>query len=114
MGSQCGHALADLLTGKANPSGKLPCVYPKDESQLPYYEREAREIEYGLYHGYRLMDKNGWEPAFPFGFGLSYTTYRCRGLELDCRQAGPGDVVTASVEVTNEAQWQVMRSSSFT
>jgi len=100
-GMEGGHALADLLLGKANPSGKLPCVFPRSPDQLPFFDRNAVEIEYGLYHGYRLMDRDRQEPAFPFGFGLSYTNYVYTFLALDRHSAAAGETITAAVNVTN-------------
>ena len=100
-GMEGGHALADLLLGRANPSGKLPCVFPRSPDQLPFFNRNAVVIEYDLYHGYRLMDRDRQEPAFPFGFGLSYTSYLYTNLSLDLQQANPGQTVTAAVTVTN-------------
>jgi len=100
-GMEGGHALADILLGKANPSGKLPCVFPRSESQLPLFDRDAESIEYGLFHGYRLMDHHGETPAFPFGFGLSYTTYEYRNLQIDRDAIGDGAVLRVSVEVAN-------------
>jgi beta-glucosidase len=100
-GMEGGHALADLLLGRANPSGKLPCVFPCSPDQLPFFDRNATEIEYGLYHGYRLMDRNRQEPAFPFGFGLSYTSYAYASLSLDRGEAAAGEILTAAVQVTN-------------
>ena len=100
-GSEGGHAIADLLFGKANPSGKLPCVFPRDEKQLPPFDSQATEAEYGLFHGYRLMDRDGEEPAFAFGFGLSYTAYAYRALDVAPRQIAPTGTLTVSVEVTN-------------
>ena len=100
-GMEGGHALADLLLGRANPSGKLPCVFPRSLDQLPFFNRNALVIEYDLYHGYRLMDRDRQEPAFPFGFGLSYTSYLYTNLSLDRREASAGQTVTAAVMVTN-------------
>ena len=102
-GMEGGHALADLLFGAANPSGKLPCTFPRSEAQLPFFDREAETIEYGYYHGYRLLDRQGEEPAFPFGFGLSYTAFAYGGLELDrdANAVGPDGQVRVSVEITN-------------
>jgi beta-glucosidase len=100
-GSEGGHAIADILFGKTNPSGKLPCVFPRDEKQLPPFDSQAVEAEYGLYHGYRLMDRNGEEPAFAFGFGLSYTTYAYRQLEVAPQRIAPTETLAVSVEVTN-------------
>ena len=78
FGMEGGHALARVLFGDVNPSGKMPLTTPKNEAQLPFFDEFADSIEYGPYHGYTLFDKKGQEPAFPFGYGLSYTTYAYR------------------------------------
>lgn len=100
-GMEGGHALADILLGKVNPSGKLPCVFPKSKSQLPFFDKRAKSIEYGYFHGYRLMDKQGQVPAFPFGFGLSYTSFAYRNLQVDRTDIGPDEVLKVSIDVTN-------------
>jgi beta-glucosidase len=74
-GQEGGHAFADLLTGRVNPSGRLPLVVPTDASHLPYFDKDATSIVYDLWHGYRKLDRDGHAPAFPYGFGLSYTTF---------------------------------------
>lgn len=104
-GMEGGHALADLLFGNVNPSGKLPCSFPKSDDQLPFFDKDADSIEYGYYHGYRLMDRDGHEPAFHFGFGLSYTTYEYRNLELDAVEIAADGVLRLSVEVANTGQF---------
>jgi len=104
-GMEGGHALADVLFGKVNPSGKLPCVFPKSESQLPFFDRKAASIEYGYYHGYRLLDKQGEVPAFPFGFGLSYTTYEYKNLQTEPYQVYQDGIIHAKVEVTNTGKF---------
>lgn len=100
-GMEGGHAIADVLFGKVNPSGKLPCIFPKSTSQLPFFDKNAETIEYDLYHGYRLMDKQRHKPAFPFGFGLSYTTFRYSDLYLNKDRIGVEDTLLISVKVTN-------------
>ena len=100
-GMEGGHALADLLFGVANPSGKLPCTFPRSDAQLPSFDNLSDRIEYGYYHGYRLLEKQRQEPAFPFGFGLSYTTFAYRGLELGSEVVRPDGRVRIGVEITN-------------
>jgi len=133
-----GTAIANILCGDANPSGKLPITFPRRLEDTPthspahppgrtypalaprygyrqliryewWYARHPPtpppqiDIHYdeGLYVGYRHYDKHRISPHFPFGFGLSYTTFALRGLSLDKSQATPEDVVTLSVELTN-------------
>ncbi|MFX1364955.1 MAG: beta-glucosidase [Promethearchaeota archaeon] len=96
-GVEGGNALAKILFGDINPSGKLPFTIPKDPNDLPFFDKNADEIEYGYYHGYTLFDKKGYEPAFPFGYGLSYTTYHYSNLNVDVED----DKIIASVDVKN-------------
>ena len=99
-GMEGGHALANILFGKTNPSGKLPFTIPKETSHLPYFDIDVDEIEYGYYHGYALMEKEKIEPAFPFGFGLSYTDYSYKNIQVE----SSGEKIVASVDVTNEGK----------
>lgn len=80
-GMEGGHALADVLFGKAEPTGRLPFAIPTKEEHLPYFDSGATEITYDRYHGQRLLDKLGVGAAYPFGYGLGYTTYRMSGME---------------------------------
>jgi len=96
-GMEGGTALANVLFGWVNPGGKLPFTIPTDEGQLPPFDREATQVEYDRYHGYTRLEKAGQTPAFAFGYGLSYTTFRLS----DPQFAVLGDRVTASVTVTN-------------
>ncbi len=100
-GEQGGAALARLLLGRVNPSGKLPFTVPKDAAQLPPFDNKSLSVEYGYYHGYTLAEKKGWEPRYPFGHGLSYTTFAYANLALDAKEVKEDGVVTASVDVTN-------------
>jgi beta-glucosidase len=100
-GIEGGNALADILLGKVNPCGKLPCVFPRSESQLPFFDKRAKYVDYGYFHGYRLIDKQGQVPAFPFGFGLGYTTYAYNHLEIDPVEIKPDGTLRVSVDVTN-------------
>lgn len=74
-GMEGGAALADLLFGDANPSGRMPCVFPTGQNRLPAFDKRAKRIRYEDLHGQRLLDANGETPAFPLGFGLGYTTF---------------------------------------
>jgi beta-glucosidase len=100
-GMEGGHALADILLGRVNPSGKLPLVIPKHAQDLPFFEKDATEIEYDLWHGYRKIERDGHTPAFPFGFGLSYTSYRYANLALARDQLGPSDTLQVNLDVSN-------------
>ena len=96
-GMEGGHALAALLFGEESPSGKLPFTVPADEAHLPYFDKDADEIAYDLWHGYTMLERNAIEPAFAFGFGLSYATFGYRALKA---RVG-NEVIQAQVSVTN-------------
>jgi beta-glucosidase len=100
-GMEGGNALASLLAGDVNPSGKLPFVVPTSTEHLPYFDSDAKEITYDLWHGYRKLDKDENKPAFPFGFGLSYTTFLLKNLTLDKNNYHSSDIVKASFQITN-------------
>ena len=101
FGMEGGHALARVLFGDVNPSGKMPLTTPKDMAQLPFFDEFADAIEYGPYHGYTLFDREGREPAFAFGHGLSYTTYAYSNLEVLTPVVAADGRVDVSVDVTN-------------
>jgi beta-glucosidase len=101
-GMEGGTAFGEILFGDINPSAKIPTVFAKSEDQLPYFDTTIKEIEYGYYHGYRLMDKKGFEPTYPFGFGLSYTTYSYDNLRIDKEIINPNGEVLVCVDVTNK------------
>lgn len=85
-GMEGGNALADILTGKEVPSGHLPFTIAKDENDYPKFlfpGEKTRVIDYGYYHGYTLLDKEGKEAAFPFGFGLSYTEFEYSDIHVE-------------------------------
>jgi len=100
-GMEGGHAFADILTGKVNPSGKLPCVFAARAEDLPDYDMNAKAITYDMWHGYRKLERDGAEPAFPFGFGLSYTTFRFTNLRLEKASLTPNEPLIASVDASN-------------
>lgn len=106
-----GDALARVLFGDVNPSGKLPITYPKSLSDSPAHKAprnfpgdlEALKIYYdeGIYIGYRHFDKKEIEPLYPFGFGLSYTTFKFENIKVDSPTIGSKDTFTVSLDVTN-------------
>jgi len=100
-GMEGGNAVAEVLFGLANPCGKLPVTFPESNGQLPLFDRKAKKIEYGYYHGYRLFDKMGKRPAFPFGFGLSYTVYEYRSLRLSAEEMAPDGSIAVEAEIRN-------------
>jgi beta-glucosidase len=86
-GQEGGHALASILFGDANPSGKLPVSLPKKFEDSPaygHYPGENLKVDYaeGIYVGYRYYDTRNVEPLFPFGFGLSYATFEYSDLRV--------------------------------
>ena len=101
-GMEGGRALAEILYGDTNPSGKLPFVVPRRAADLPVFDRAAQRIEYDLWHGYRKLEREGIAPAYPFGYGLSYTHYRYADLALEAERLGPEDTLCVRVEVANE------------
>jgi beta-glucosidase len=104
FGMEGGHALARVLFGEVNPGGKMPLTTPKDETQLPFFDEFADVSEYGPYHGYTLVDREGDEPAFPFGHGLSYTTYAYDNLTVGTPEVGPDGRLEVTVDVTNTGE----------
>lgn len=81
-GQEGGTALAEILFGKTNPSGRLPFVVPYREDDLPVVDITAEEVFYEYYHGYARLEKNHVKPLYPFGFGLSYTSFQLRGMQV--------------------------------
>ncbi len=71
-GMEGGHALADVLLGRCRPTGRLPVTIPTDADHLPPFDPEASVVEYGPLHGQAWLDHLGVEPAYPYGFGLTY------------------------------------------
>ncbi len=100
-GMEGGNALADILAGNVNPGGKLPFVIPTSADHLPHFELDAETVTYDLWHGYRKLEKDGNKPAFPFGFGMSYTNYRYENLHLDKNSYKDTDTITVTVDVAN-------------
>jgi beta-glucosidase len=96
-----GHALADVLLGRVNPGGRLPCTFPKRAEDLPFFDRNATKITYDLWHGYRKLARDHAAAAFPFGFGLSYTTWKHARLRLAKENLTSTDTLQVTVDVTN-------------
>jgi beta-glucosidase len=100
-GVRGGFAIADVLFGDAEPAGRLPASVPVAEADLPVFDNVSESVEYGYLHGYRHLDANGTPAAFPFGFGLGYTTFSYDALVLDATSVAKGGTVVATVDVTN-------------
>ncbi|MCB1000004.1 MAG: glycoside hydrolase family 3 C-terminal domain-containing protein [Acidimicrobiales bacterium] len=82
-GMEGGHALADVLLGHVAPSGRLPFSIPSDEAHLPHWDPDAGTEVYDLWHGHWKLTRDGHTAAYPFGYGLSYTTFALRELVVD-------------------------------
>lgn len=95
-GVEGGNALGDVLTGAAEPAGRLPFIIPSDEAHLVHFDRNATTETYGLLHGQWKLDADGNDAHFPFGFGMGYTTMSLGEPALS------DDATTISVDVTNE------------
>jgi beta-glucosidase len=100
-GMEGGRAIGRILFGDVNPSGKMTVTTPVDESVLPTFTPPMTRVEYGYYHGYTLLEKKGIEPAYAFGFGLSYTTFAYANLRLASTVVPPEGTIEAAVDVTN-------------
>jgi len=108
-GQECGNAIADVLFGDITPSGKLAQTFPLRLEDTPTYldfPGENGKIYYGegLFVGHRFYEKRKIAPLFPFGFGLSYTTFAYSSLSLSAKEIGPDDSLRVSVEITNTGQ----------
>jgi beta-glucosidase len=103
-GEQGGNALADVVLGKENPAGRLPITFAKSSSQYPddFYSL-THEINYkeGIYVGYRYFDKYKKEVLFPFGYGLSYTTFKYSNLDISVRKEGVKNIVKVKLAIKN-------------
>jgi beta-glucosidase len=96
-GNEGGDALADILFGDANPSGKLPVTYPQYPNSLTNYYR--KNLENG-----NPDDKHGYNPLYEFGFGLSYTTFTYSNLHFSKPTLSDNETLTVSVDVKNTGQ----------
>ncbi|WP_117161134.1 glycoside hydrolase family 3 protein [Paraliobacillus sp. X-1268] len=108
-GQALGGAIADLIYGTANPSGKLAETFPMKVSDNPSYLNfpgEGDKVEYkeGIFIGYRYYDTKKIEPLFPFGYGLSYTSFEYNNLKINNKEIQDTDTMTVSVTVKNSGQ----------
>jgi beta-glucosidase len=109
-GQECGEAIADVLTGKREPGGRLPQTFPRRIEDTPVAVGDPRvypgvdgAVEYreGVFVGYRHYDAKGIAPLFPFGHGLSYTSFAWSNLRLDRTRLAPGGELGLSLDVAN-------------
>jgi len=103
-GVQAGNAAADVLFGKVNPGGKLPVTFPRSVGQVPiYYNHEptGRPCDATQKYNSRYRDIPSCAPLYPFGYGLSYTTFDVSGPTLSSSHMSPGGSISASVTVKN-------------
>jgi len=108
-GMEAGKAIVNVLFGDVNPSGKLPITFPKKLADSPAHRSERtypgvkQQVFYdeGIYVGYRYFDKERIEPLFPFGYGLSYTTFKYENLKLDKERFSKNDTINVSVDIIN-------------
>ncbi|MGO4771463.1 glycoside hydrolase family 3 C-terminal domain-containing protein [Flavobacterium sp. W22_SRS_FK3] len=106
-GSEGGNALADVLLGKVNPSGKLPWTMPKKLMDSPAHATNSfpgdKAVNYaeGILVGYRWFDTKNIAPLYPFGFGLSYTTFAIENVKADKTEYALNETISVSVDVKN-------------
>ena len=110
-GMEGGHAIANLLFGDVNPSGKLPVTFPKKLSDSPDHTSKKTfpgddKVFYdeGIFVGYRHFDTNSIEPLFPFGYGLSYTTFKYENIRITSENISNDEKFTVSVDITNSGE----------
>jgi len=97
-----GTALAEILFGEVNPSGKLVQAVPMREDDLPFFDNSnTGDVVYDYYHGYRYFDREGITPRYPFGFGLSYTTFAFDDLTVVTPAISKDGALEVTLTVTN-------------
>ena len=109
LGTEAGNSIADVLFGKINPGGKLPMTFPRTEGQIPIYYnhyntgRPAKNnTDRNYVSAYIDLDN---DPAYPFGFGLSYTTFQYSDVNVSATQLKGNQTLTASVILTNSGNY---------
>lgn len=110
LGQLTGTALADILLGRSNPSGRLATTWSAMKDYCPEIDLGAEDDTYykeGIYVGYRYFDKTGRKAAYPFGYGLSYTSFELGKAEIaDCLgEPAKDDLITVTVPVTNTGSY---------
>ena len=103
LGTRAGDAIADVLTGRYNPSGKLVVSFPRNVGQIPVYysmKSTGRPMDPANKYTSKYLDAPN-KPLYPFGYGLSYTTFKYSGITLNNSRIGMADTLKASVVVTN-------------
>ncbi|WP_078434863.1 glycoside hydrolase family 3 C-terminal domain-containing protein [Metabacillus halosaccharovorans] len=105
-GQALGGAIADILFGDANPSGKLAETFPNQLSDNPsylFFPGEGDKVEYreGIFVGYRYYDTKNVEPLFPFGYGLSYTSFEYSNLRVSANKINDTETLSVTVDVKN-------------
>jgi beta-glucosidase len=100
-GVEGGNAIADVLFGDVDPSGKLPVTFARSADQLPPFDHTSTQVFYDYDPGYRYVDRHGAEPRYPFGFGSSYTSFALQNLSLDEASIRSDGTIRAHVDVTN-------------
>ena len=102
-GTEAGHAIADVLFGDVNPGGKLPVTFPRSVGQVPLYynhKNTGRPPDANNKYTSKYLDV-AWTPQFPFGYGLSYTTFKISSLRLSSDRIGRTGKLNVTVEVEN-------------
>lgn len=105
LGTQAGNAIADVLFGDYNPSGKLPVTFPRSLGQVPIFysmKNTGRPMEIDPKNKYtsKYLDESNY-PLYPFGFGLSYTTFTYGDISLNKKSFSANDSITVSCTITN-------------
>ena len=110
-GQECGNAIAAVLFGDVNPSGKLPDTLPRrleDNPAFSNYPGKSGRVLYdeGIFVGYRHYDARKIEPLFPFGHGLSYTSFEYSNLQINPAEVKTSDKITVTIDIKNTGQKQ--------
>jgi beta-glucosidase len=107
LGTQAGNAIADVLFGDYNPSGKLPVTFPKSVGQIPIFysmKNTGRPMDPNNKYTSKYLDESN-EPLYPFGYGLSYSTFDYGDVTIDKTSITPKDNLTVTCKVTNSGKY---------